>query len=311
MKTRIYKLVLGVFITLFAFNAYSQDYEYIPIVKPGLQLWTWDYAYYGYEDESYAFRRYALTEEDTIIDNITYKKIYEFTDLDFDPNAAEYYGGMRENSQKQVYYRAHYTDREILLYDFSLSIGDTFRTSTPSVADTVTFEVTSIDTIEYNGIYRKVFTVELGPNEYMSGVVEHTIWIEGVGNYEGITMFPRYLAVDNWYITRCYIHNDELLYSNYRHGGSDCITPLMRIEDFFCNSNYITLYPNPTTSEISISSESLINSIEIYNSLGQKVYAETINSKEKTINISSLPSGVYILGAKTEDGIMRKKIIKN
>ena len=86
---------------------------------------------------------------------------------------------------------------------------------------------------------------------------------------------------------------------------------ILEIEDVFSEDNSITLYPNPTTSEVSISSESFINSIEIYNSLGQKVYAETINSKGKTIDVSSLPSGVYVLGAKTDDGIMRKKIIKN
>ena len=31
MKTHVYKLVLGLFITLFAFNLNAQDYEYIPI----------------------------------------------------------------------------------------------------------------------------------------------------------------------------------------------------------------------------------------------------------------------------------------
>ncbi len=43
MKTHVYKLVLGLFITLFAFNLNAQDYEYIPMVKPGLQIWTDDF----------------------------------------------------------------------------------------------------------------------------------------------------------------------------------------------------------------------------------------------------------------------------
>ena len=99
MKTNVYKLVLGVFITLISFSASAQDYQYIPIVKPGLQLWTYDYSYYGHDDEAYRFRRYALTEEDTIIGSETYKKLYEFTDIEFNPNTAEYYGGLRENTQ--------------------------------------------------------------------------------------------------------------------------------------------------------------------------------------------------------------------
>ncbi|MDD2495146.1 MAG: hypothetical protein PHE29_08140, partial [Tissierellia bacterium] len=76
MKTRIFKLVLGVFITLISFSVSAQNYEYIPLVKQGLQLWTCDQGYYGHNDSEYRFKRYALTDEDTIIDNETYKKLY-------------------------------------------------------------------------------------------------------------------------------------------------------------------------------------------------------------------------------------------
>ncbi len=111
---------------------------------------------------------------------------------------------------------------------------------------------------------------------------------------------------DLYYQIEIEIYSNKSIRSNY------VSTKLISIDDISVQeSNSITLYPNPTNNEVSISSESLINSIEIYNSLGQKVYTETINSKEKTIDISSLPSGVYVLGAKTDDGIMRKKIIKN
>ena len=75
--------------------------------------------------------------------------------------------------------------------------------------------------------------------------------------------------------------------------------------------NSITLYPNPTKSEVNISSENIINSIEIFNSLGQRVYYSVVNSNTKTIDISSFVNGVYILGVNTENGVIRKKIIKN
>jgi len=75
--------------------------------------------------------------------------------------------------------------------------------------------------------------------------------------------------------------------------------------------NSITLYPNPTNSEVNISSENIINSIEIFNSLGQRVYQSVVNSNTKTIDISSFTNGVYILGVNTENGVIREKIIKN
>ena len=305
MKTNVYKLVLGVFITLISFSASAQDYQYIPIVKPELQLWTWDYGLDEYN--LYHFSRYALTDEDTIIENEIYKKLYQFTDIEFNLNTSEYNGGIRENSQKQVFYRGDYSyDNEILLYDFSLSVGDTFRMAVP--LDTATFEIASIDTINYNGVPRKKFTIKLLP--YPIGGIIAGVWIEGIGNYEGILNFPRNYSADNWSVTRCYIHNGDLLYSNYTHGANDCITPLMGIESIV-GDNSITLYPNPTNSEVNISSENIINSIEIFNSLGQRVYYSVVNSMEKVIDISSFVNGVYILGVNTENGVIRKKIIKN
>ena len=308
MKKKVYKLVLGVFIALISFSVSAQDYEYIPLVKPGLQLWTWDLGYLGYDDEAYRFRRYALTEEDTLINNITYKKLYEFTDIEFNPLTAIYYGGFRENSQKQVFFKGErYNDNnEFMIYDFSLSAGDTFNL--PYNNEPSYFEIVAIDTLIYSGIPRRKFTIRNIPE--FSFAPQYSFWIEGIGNYEGLIQLPRVYAVDNWLITRCYIHNGELLYSNYSHGGNDCITPLMGIESIV-EDNSITIYPNPTNSEVNISSENIINSIEIFNSLGQRVYQEKINSNTKTIDISSFTNGVYILGVNTENGVIRKKIIKN
>ncbi|MDY0053486.1 MAG: T9SS type A sorting domain-containing protein, partial [Bacteroidales bacterium] len=284
MKTRIYKLVLGVFIALISFSVSAQDYEYIPLVKPGLQLWTWDLGYLGYDDEAYRFRRYALTEEDTLINNITYKKLYEFTDIEFNPLTAIYYGGFRENSQKQVFFKGErYNDNnEFMIYDFSLSAGDTFNL--PYNNEPSYFEIVAIDTLIYSGIPRRKFTIRNIPE--FSFAPQYSFWIEGIGNYEGLIQLPRVYAVDNWLITRCYIHNRELLYSNYSHGGNDCITPLMGVESII-EDNSITIYPNPSNSEVNISSENIINSIEIFNSLGQRVYQSVVNSNTKTIDISS------------------------
>ncbi|MFV0502271.1 MAG: T9SS type A sorting domain-containing protein [Bacteroidales bacterium] len=306
MKTNVYKLVLGVFITLLSFSVNAQNYQYIPIVKPGLQLWTWDYGLYEYN--LYHFRRYALTDEDTIIENEIYKKLYQFTDIEFNPLTAEYYGGLRENAQKQVFYmKKNYNNTETLLYDFSLSVGDTFRMADPS--NTATLEIASIYKINYNGFPRKKFTINL-QQTYPIGDIIAGVWIEGIGNYEGILKFPSNYAADDWSITRCYIHNGDLLYSNYSHGGNDCITPLMGVESII-EDNSITIYPNPTSSEVNISSENIINSIEIFNSLGQRVYQSMVNSTEKVIDISSFVNGIYILGVNTGNGVIRKKIIKN
>ena len=130
MKTNVYKLVLVVFITLFAFNLNAQDYQYIPIVKPGLQIWTTTAATEGYRH----YNKFALTEEDTLIEGDTYKKLYWFQDSIFNPLIAECIGGLRENFQKQVFYKGKggYNYEEWvngLICDFSLSGVDSPESS--------------------------------------------------------------------------------------------------------------------------------------------------------------------------------------
>ena len=316
MKTNVYKLALGIFISLMSISVNAQDYEYIPLVKPGLQLWTCDNGFLGYDDQAYRFKRFALTDEDTIIDNETYKKLYFYKNVEFDTATATYIGALRENSQKQVFYRGLNGYRDMddsphaiqelndMIYDFSLSVGDTLPIGYFNMSPEIILSVANIDTIINNGIERRRFTIQA----FGGSIVGY--WIEGIGNREGL-FFPFHITTaDIWGNTRCYIHNGELLYSNYTHGGNDCVTPLMGIESIV-EDNSITLYPNPTNSEVNISSQNIINSIEIFNSLGQRVYQSVVNSMEKVIDISSFVNGVYILGVNTENGVIRKKIIKN
>jgi len=299
MKTNISKLVLGVFITLLSFSVNAQDYEYIPLVKSGLQLWTCEQGYSGHDDEAYRFRKYALTDEDTVIENQIYKRLYSFTDIVFDSTTATCIGGLRENEQKQVFYRGSTINK--MIYDFSLSIGDTvYDSENPDFI----FTVDNIDTLNYNGIQRKKFTIQTFGQ--IAG-----IWIEGIGNYEGLFYSFHTNTAHDWGNTRCYTHNGDLLYSNLRYGAYDCITPLMSIDDISLQDNSITLYPNPANSNVNISSENVINSIELFNSLGQSVYNTNVKSREKIIDINSLSKGVYVIGVNTENGYIKKKLIKN
>ncbi len=72
----------------------------------------------------------------------------------------------------------------------------------------------------------------------------------------------------------------------------------------------IKLYPNPFASELSIDIpyNSKIIKTEIYNNIGQTVYQSKENFK--TIELSHLKSGIYILNLKTDIGSASFKIIK-
>ncbi len=79
------------------------------------------------------------------------------------------------------------------------------------------------------------------------------------------------------------------------------------IAEFNAFESTTTIYPNPTASQLNISSEKKIEKIEVYNQLGSLVYQST-----NLINdISVLESGIYFVKITSEEGLVAtKKIIK-
>lgn len=68
-------------------------------------------------------------------------------------------------------------------------------------------------------------------------------------------------------------------------------------------------YPNPAKDNISFNCSSMINNIDIFNIMGERVYRIDVKDKVKTIDISSLRKGMYIAKLYTKHGIIDKKFI--
>ncbi len=74
------------------------------------------------------------------------------------------------------------------------------------------------------------------------------------------------------------------------------ISPISTEVITVCSPTYITLYPNPATIQLTISSSENITSISITNLLGQTVYSSKYSgSLQKSVDVAELPSGVYII----------------
>ncbi len=76
---------------------------------------------------------------------------------------------------------------------------------------------------------------------------------------------------------------------------------------------YASVYPNPASNEITISSSIPIQGITIYNTLGRTVAANKISNNDVTnisSNISHLPQGNYIIIVETKEGNKPIKLIK-
>ena len=77
--------------------------------------------------------------------------------------------------------------------------------------------------------------------------------------------------------------------------------------------NNITVYPNPTTGELTIENgEWRIENVEVFDVYGRKLVEQKAESrKQNVINISELHAGIFFIKITTEKGIITKKIIKN
>ena len=71
------------------------------------------------------------------------------------------------------------------------------------------------------------------------------------------------------------------------------------------NKLNISIYPNPTTSLITIDAEGIYN-IEVLNIEGKEIY----NGKENEIDLSQEPNGIYIIKVITDKQTITRKLIK-
>jgi len=72
----------------------------------------------------------------------------------------------------------------------------------------------------------------------------------------------------------------------------------------------ITIYPNPTTTTLTITSTDKLKEVRMYNLLGEEILAITPNNNQSTININQFSKGIYFVEIKTEKGVVRKKVVK-
>jgi hypothetical protein len=90
--------------------------------------------------------------------------------------------------------------------------------------------------------------------------------------------------------------------------GSDTSNCALSMNSIFENQkNYIQLYPNPTTSTLSISGINTDFSYKISDLQG-KLLKQGANDKQ--IEIENLPAGTYVIGISTESEVKQLRFVK-
>ena len=72
----------------------------------------------------------------------------------------------------------------------------------------------------------------------------------------------------------------------------------------------LSIYPNPAKDQLNLFSMQGLNSVKIYNNLGQQVSSEILNGIETyTLDLSGFPKGLYVVSVTTNHAMMSKTIV--
>ena len=121
------------------------------------------------------------------------------------------------------------------------------------------------------------------------------------GNWEERTVNLDNYASQTIYIA--FVHNNCT--DMFRMKIDDIsVTPGTGIND---NDNNVSIYPNPANNVINVNASSNINTIEVFNMMGQRVAAFDANNTTANINVSALANGIYTMRITTENGVSNQK----
>ena len=159
--------------------------------------------------------------------------------------------------------------------------------------------------IEWENDYHYIYTYDVNDNRTIA-LQQHWNGSDWVNAFQGYNTFDdnnflRTFSYKYWDDTGTWIYYGDSTY-HYFH------TMVFGTDDLIVSMNSILVYPNPTSSEITISGiDGVIDEISIYNKLGQRViYAVATN---KNIDVSMLPPGLYAIEVSWDGYRVRQKLI--
>jgi hypothetical protein len=82
------------------------------------------------------------------------------------------------------------------------------------------------------------------------------------------------------------------------------------MEDQILKTENVLVYPNPFLDQITISSESVLERIELFQASGSIISVNEISSKEFTLDTNQLLKGIYFLQITNSKGKEIVKILK-
>jgi Secretion system C-terminal sorting domain len=110
--------------------------------------------------------------------------------------------------------------------------------------------------------------------------------------------------------------NGSTYFASQKVGGYEsvarfAVTVQTTLNNVEFNKNDFLVSPNPVVDNVKIKSNKSIDSIQLYNLLGQVVFEKNLNQTEVELNLSFLNSGSYLMRVQSEGNSSLTMILKN
>ncbi|MVO11110.1 T9SS type A sorting domain-containing protein [Flavobacterium sp. TP390] len=155
---------------------------------------------------------------------------------------------------------------------------------------------------------------ELANPASQTGLVAYYQFNQGVDSDNNVTVTTLTDASGNGYNGTLTDFSLNGVTSNWIAGspivtGNNC-SPFLSVTDFAIN-NQLNIYPNPTRNEVTIQFNALTNpQLQIIDMNGRILLNESLNYSNNTLNIETLPSGIYLFKINANEGTAVSKVIK-
>jgi len=259
---------------------------------------TWSVDIHGsfFGDDPYIITDDISVSGETIINGKTYKSV-------INSNIPEIDCLVREEGGIVYKYDENIND-EVVMYDFTLEVGDSFTflnyqfycsiygyvpiNNTPA-------QVISVNTQFIAGQNRKVIEFE-----YIFDYEE--IWIEGIGSVRGFDPVGIVWDIVDFTELVCFTNNVDTYYFN---GATSCDNTTLGIENNF--ENKIVLYPNPVKNQsiLNLPIEASVDKLIIIDINGRVVKEEVVEKEYTIINNMDYPSGIYFYQVFSKNSLIK------
>jgi len=311
MKAKVSIILLGIIICSFA---ETNGQSYIPFIDTA-KHWNVMITYSdGGSPSSKSTIQYWFSENDTIINDTSYRKVMSSGDHFFYPPGVS--GYIREDTAtRKVFFRnldsSFFPSGDQLLYDFSAVSGDTIEVfghlACGWAPDQNRYVVTSVgDTTLMDNRVKKTWTLE-ALDENANPI---DFWIEDIGSLNGVLYPGCYMfgTVSFRLDLLCYFESGESIYISEEDSCFvDWSTGIKKIQ-----YPVIKVYPNPASEIIVLElpqDYKVDGEYTIFDIKGTIILKGKLENNIVTIN--ALAQGYYFVRVIADKGVINGKFVKH